>query len=84
MLFSDFISSLSVSTVGSSYSIIFHQISMFMTSFVSTEDDLDKSWKTRLSAHRFELLIASCLIVVVILALGIGLGGKELGAVSSI
>lgn len=31
-------------------------------------------------AHRVELLIASCLIVVLVLALGIGLGGKELGA----
>ncbi|XP_029315167.1 transmembrane protease serine 3 [Cottoperca gobio] len=38
------------------------------------EDDLGKSWKNRLLAHRFELLIASCLIVVVTLALGIGLG----------
>ncbi|XP_018552134.2 transmembrane protease serine 3 [Lates calcarifer] len=38
------------------------------------DDDLEKSWKSRLWAHRLELLIASCLIVVVILALGIGLG----------
>ncbi|XP_042283245.1 transmembrane protease serine 3, partial [Thunnus maccoyii] len=38
------------------------------------EDDLDKSWKSRVLAHRFELLIASCVIVVVALALGIGLG----------
>nr|XP_046259662.1 transmembrane protease serine 3 [Scatophagus argus] len=38
------------------------------------EDDLDKSWKNRLWAHRLELLIASCLVVVVTLALGIGLG----------
>uniref|UniRef100_UPI0037E6F914 transmembrane protease serine 3 n=1 Tax=Semicossyphus pulcher TaxID=241346 RepID=UPI0037E6F914 len=38
------------------------------------EDDLEKSWKSRLLAHRLELLIASCIIVVVTLALGIGLG----------
>ncbi|GLD51568.1 transmembrane protease serine 3, partial [Lates japonicus] len=38
------------------------------------DDDLEKSWKSRLWAHRLELLIASCLIVVVILTLGIGLG----------
>ncbi|XP_049451115.1 transmembrane protease serine 3 [Epinephelus fuscoguttatus] len=38
------------------------------------EDDLEKSWKDRLLAHRSELLIASCLIMVVTLALGIGLG----------
>ncbi|XP_049904178.1 uncharacterized protein LOC126392676 [Epinephelus moara] len=41
------------------------------------EDDLEKSWKDRLLAHRSELLIASCLIVVVTLALGIGLGGPS-------
>ncbi|XP_070771039.1 transmembrane protease serine 3 [Enoplosus armatus] len=38
------------------------------------EDDWEKSWKDRLLAHRFELLIASCLVVVVTLVLGIGLG----------
>ncbi|XP_041807066.1 transmembrane protease serine 3 [Chelmon rostratus] len=38
------------------------------------EDDLGKSWKNRLLAHRLELLIASCLAVVVTLALGVGLG----------
>ncbi|XP_047456187.1 transmembrane protease serine 3 [Mugil cephalus] len=38
------------------------------------EDDLEKGWKTRVLAHRFELLIASCLIVVITLALSIGLG----------
>lgn len=51
------------------------------TARVSTEDDLEKSWKTRLLAHRVELLIASCTVVGVTLALGIGLGGEELGAV---
>ncbi|XP_054471728.1 transmembrane protease serine 3 [Anoplopoma fimbria] len=38
------------------------------------EEDLDKSWRSRLLSHRLELVIASCLIVVVTLALGIGLG----------
>ncbi|XP_031725830.1 transmembrane protease serine 3 [Anarrhichthys ocellatus] len=38
------------------------------------EDDLEKSWRSRLLAHRLELLMASCLIVVFTLALGIGLG----------
>nr|XP_040058022.1 transmembrane protease serine 3 [Gasterosteus aculeatus aculeatus] len=38
------------------------------------EDDLDKSWRSRLLAQRLELLIALCFIVVVILALAIGLG----------
>ncbi|XP_056245829.1 transmembrane protease serine 3 [Seriola aureovittata] len=38
------------------------------------DDDLEKSWKNRLLAHRFELLIASGVIVVVTLILGIGLG----------
>ncbi|XP_045898719.1 transmembrane protease serine 3 [Micropterus dolomieu] len=38
------------------------------------EDEWEKSWKNRLLAHRFELLIASCLITVFTLALGIGLG----------
>ncbi|KAF1382215.1 hypothetical protein PFLUV_G00141340 [Perca fluviatilis] len=45
------------------------------------EDDLENSWKNRVLAHRLELLIASCLIVVVTLVLGIGLGGEELSAV---
>lgn len=45
---------------------------------VSSEDDLDKSWRSRLLAHRFELLIASCVAVAVTLVLGIGLGGEEL------
>ncbi|KAG7239115.1 hypothetical protein INR49_029995, partial [Caranx melampygus] len=39
-------------------------------------EDLEKSWKNRLLAHRFELLIASGIIVVVTLALGIGLGAQ--------
>ncbi|KAI3356610.1 hypothetical protein L3Q82_017812, partial [Scortum barcoo] len=47
---------------------------MLMNYFVSIENDLEKSWKNRLLAHRLELLIASCLILVVTLALGIGLG----------
>ncbi|XP_068602085.1 transmembrane protease serine 3 [Brachionichthys hirsutus] len=38
------------------------------------EDGLDKSWKGRLLAHRFEMLIASCLILALALALAIGLG----------
>ncbi|KAE8299036.1 Transmembrane protease serine 3 [Larimichthys crocea] len=38
------------------------------------DEDLEKSWKSRLLAHRLEILIASCVILVVILALGIGLG----------
>ncbi|XP_051260251.1 transmembrane protease serine 3 [Dicentrarchus labrax] len=38
------------------------------------EDDLEKSWKTTLLAHRLELLIASCVVVAVTLVLGIGLG----------
>ncbi|XP_019955253.2 transmembrane protease serine 3 [Paralichthys olivaceus] len=38
------------------------------------EDDLQESWKNRMLAHRFELLIASSLILVVTLALSIGLG----------
>ncbi|TKS66785.1 hypothetical protein D9C73_001892 [Collichthys lucidus] len=40
------------------------------------DEDLEKSWKSRLLAHRLEILIASCVILVVILALGIGLGGE--------
>ncbi|XP_060910010.1 transmembrane protease serine 3 [Labrus mixtus] len=39
-----------------------------------SEDDLKNSWKSRLLAHRLELLIFSCAIVAVILVLGIGLG----------
>lgn len=54
---------------------------MLINCVVSAEDDLGKSWKNRLLAHRLELLIASCLAVVVTLALGVGLGGKELRAV---
>ncbi|XP_053185059.1 transmembrane protease serine 3 [Scomber japonicus] len=38
------------------------------------DDDLDKSWKSRVLAHRLELLIASGVIVLVALVLGIGLG----------
>ncbi|KAM9850641.1 transmembrane protease serine 3 [Aulostomus maculatus] len=38
------------------------------------EDDLEKSWKSRLLAHRVELLIASCVVAAVTLALAIGLG----------
>ncbi|XP_037646086.1 transmembrane protease serine 3 [Sebastes umbrosus] len=38
------------------------------------EDDLGKSWKSRLLTHRLELLIALCVLVVVTLVLGIGLG----------
>ncbi|XP_047193170.1 transmembrane protease serine 3 isoform X1 [Scophthalmus maximus] len=38
------------------------------------EDDLQKSWKDKLLARRVELLMASCLILVVTLALSIGLG----------
>ena len=49
----------------------------------STEDDLEKGWKKRVLAHRIELLIGSCLILVIILALSIGLGGKELSFVLS-
>uniref|UniRef100_A0A3Q3G6N9 Transmembrane serine protease 3b n=1 Tax=Labrus bergylta TaxID=56723 RepID=A0A3Q3G6N9_9LABR len=45
--------------------------------FVPVEDDLKNSWKSRLLAHRLELLIFSCAIVAVILVLGIGLGGKD-------
>lgn len=45
---------------------------------VSSEDDLDKGWRSRLLAHRFELLIASCVAVAVTLVLGIGLGGEQL------
>ncbi|KAE8299022.1 Transmembrane protease serine 3 [Larimichthys crocea] len=33
------------------------------------DEDLEKSWKSRLLAHRLEILIASCVILVVILAL---------------
>ena len=54
---------------------------MFINYFSSIEDDLENSWKNRVLAHRLELLIASCLIVVVTLVLGIGLGGEELSAV---
>ncbi|KAM6978155.1 LOW QUALITY PROTEIN: transmembrane protease serine 3 [Tautogolabrus adspersus] len=39
-----------------------------------SEDDLEKSWKSRLLAHRLELLIFSCTIVAVIFILGVGLG----------
>nr|XP_057937569.1 transmembrane protease serine 3 isoform X2 [Doryrhamphus excisus] len=38
------------------------------------DDDLDSKWKTRLLAHRMELIIATCIILVVTLVLGIGLG----------
>ncbi|XP_058477332.1 transmembrane protease serine 3 isoform X2 [Solea solea] len=38
------------------------------------DEDLQKSWKERLVAHRFELLIASCILLVVTLTLSIGLG----------
>ncbi|XP_074550986.1 transmembrane protease serine 3 [Halichoeres trimaculatus] len=38
------------------------------------EDDLEKSWKSRLLAHRLELFIFSSVIVAIILILGIGLG----------
>ncbi|XP_008277682.1 transmembrane protease serine 3 [Stegastes partitus] len=38
------------------------------------EDDLAEGWKNRVLAHRFELLITSCIIVVLTLALSIGLG----------
>ncbi|XP_068186334.1 transmembrane protease serine 3 [Antennarius striatus] len=38
------------------------------------DDDLDKSWRSRLLAHRLEVLIASCLILTLMLALAIGLG----------
>lgn len=54
---------------------------MFMKSFVSAEDDIEKSWKSRLLAHPVELLITLCLILVVTLALCIGLGGEELSVV---
>ncbi|CAG5866019.1 unnamed protein product, partial [Menidia menidia] len=39
-----------------------------------SEEDLDKGWKSRVLAHRLELLMASCLVLVVTLALSIGLG----------
>lgn len=54
---------------------------MHMSCFISTEDDLQKSWKDKLLARRVELLMASCLILVVTLALSIGLGGEELSVV---
>ncbi|XP_026231659.1 transmembrane protease serine 3 [Anabas testudineus] len=38
------------------------------------EDDMERSWKSRLLAHPVELLIPLCLVLVVTLALGIGLG----------
>ncbi|KAM9346899.1 transmembrane protease serine 3 [Symphorus nematophorus] len=38
------------------------------------EDDLDKGWRSRLLAHRLELLIASCVVAAVTLVLGVGLG----------
>lgn len=52
-----------------------------MNYFVSAEEDMEKSWKSRLLAHPVELLITSCLILVVTLALSIGLGGEELSVV---
>ncbi|XP_054882150.1 transmembrane protease serine 3-like [Poeciliopsis prolifica] len=39
------------------------------------DNDLDKGWKNRLIPHRFELLIASSLVLMIFLVLGIGLGG---------
>ncbi|KAK5861600.1 hypothetical protein PBY51_022983 [Eleginops maclovinus] len=38
------------------------------------EDDLEKGWRSRLLAHRLELLIAAGLVLLLTLALGIGLG----------
>ncbi|XP_054878361.1 transmembrane protease serine 3 [Poeciliopsis prolifica] len=38
------------------------------------DNDLDKGWKNRLIPHRFELLIASSLVLMIFLVLGIGLG----------
>jgi len=50
---------------------------VFIQDVVSAEDDLEKkSWSSRLLAHRLELLIASCLFVVVTFTLGVGLGGR--------
>lgn len=46
--------------------------------YVSTEEDFVKTWKSRLLSHRRYLLLALCLVVAVILALGIGLGGQFL------
>lgn len=52
-----------------------------MNSFVQAEDDMEKTWKSRLLAHPVELLITLCLVLVVTLVLGIGLGGEELSVI---
>lgn len=46
--------------------------------FSPTEDDSDKNWKRRVLAHRLESLIAFCFVLMVIIALCIGLGGKRM------
>ncbi|XP_008436768.1 transmembrane protease serine 3 isoform X1 [Poecilia reticulata] len=42
--------------------------------FVHADSELVKGWKNRIILHRFQLLIASSLILMIFLVLGIGLG----------
>ena len=49
----------------------------FSHSSIPPENEMeDKTWKGRLLAHQTELLIAAAVLVVLLLAFGIGLGGE--------
>lgn len=55
---------------------MFHLRIVFF-SLVSEEEDLVKSWKSSLLAHRRPLLVALGIALAATLALGIGLGGQS-------